>query len=115
MEKNIFFFFILFVLIVSAVPASQAAIENGQIETLKIDAQYKKGVIEKTPYQSDYLRIKIDRVTYILMKNCKVFRRTASSSGGFQDTAIDPSELSKGEKVFMRAHGNRIFQIIVIE
>jgi len=83
--------------------------------SIKVDGQYIEGTVKKRPYRSDYLRMKVDRVTYIIMKDCKVFKGIHTSSGSFQRSVITFSDIRNGDKVSMRVNGNRIFLITVGE
>lgn len=81
---------------------------------MKFLGDYVEGIVVKEPWQSDLMRIQIDKVTYIIMRDTPYYRRTLNSSGAYEEKAITVSDIHEGDSVEVKAHGNRIIQVVVI-
>ena len=74
-----------------------------------------EGVVTKAPWKSDYLRLKVDRVVYIILPKCRVFRQVQSAEGAYGKEPATWDVIKEGDKVNVKAQGNRIFDILIEE
>jgi hypothetical protein len=81
----------------------------------RIDATWIEGTVITSPFKTDHLRMKVDKVTYIIMPQCKTFQLETSETGAYYEKPIGYSAIRKGDAVALKAHGNRVFQINVLE
>ncbi len=71
---------------------------------------WKSGTVTRAPWQDKRVRIEIDDVTYILMKDIKISE--VSHSGGSTSKKLIPLyRINLGNKMIFMAEGNRIYQI----
>ena len=74
-----------------------------------------EGQITDGPWSGEPRRMAVNGVTFSLMPDAPVYRRTTNFSGITQQGAISFRDLRKGQQVMIRIQGHRIYQVIVLK
>jgi hypothetical protein len=90
--------------------STETDIREGGVPALFVD-----GMVTKAPWQEDYSYIGVNNMVCILMPEVHIYKMYSTSSGAFQREDLSPSDLHKDDKLQVKMHGNRIFEIIVLE
>ena len=78
-------------------------------------AVWGEGIVTKAPWKDTYDHLSVDGIEYTIAKNATFYRRFDDSDGISQQAPIRLQDVTKGQKILMRAQGFRIFQIIVVK
>lgn len=84
-------------------------------ETQAFDGVFVKGVVARSPWQNDHIKIKVDRVTYIILTRCRFLRQHKTGTGAYQEKLANLEDIQNGARVLMRVHGNRVSEIIIVD
>ena len=77
---------------------------------------WKTGTITKAPWVDRHQRMEVDKEPYLFMpKDVRMTRHYQDSSGAWQEEPISLQELHKGQKVWMRIQGHRIYELFIEE
>jgi hypothetical protein len=80
----------------------------------KFSGQWVEGTIAKSPYKTEYLKMKIGRVTYVLQPGYSVFTIVEKPDGKIYEENAKLSDLKIGKRVSAMAHANRITKILIL-
>lgn len=110
MRRFILMLLLAFFLMSPAICLSVAdeAVHDGKDSGVWVD-----GTVVKAPYKTDFLRMKVDKVTYIIMSKCGIMKLVKTENGQYYQVETTLSEISAGEDISLKAQGNRVFRIIV--
>lgn len=112
--RRLTFIFMICSLLVAATQKSWADDENILREG-KYTGEWIEGVVTVAPYSADHQRMQVDRVNYIIMKDCRVEQLVRKPNDSFEQQPVQLSAIRNGSKVVVKAHGNRISEILLTD
>lgn len=79
-------------------------------------AVWEEGVVKKAVWTvdgQDY--ITVNKIIYEFVPYAAVFRRTFRRDGGYDETPVERSEISKGQTVEMKVWKKKVSQIVLVD